>query len=425
MREPVHWIWTAALAGLPLSGLGAAASESSQSPAAPDPSRSWSWSASASVREAFDSNVYLQSVTDLAHRESFVTTLLPQAGFAWKPSEAFHIGITYSPEFAFFHDEPGENYVLHRGGLTLDGKVRDTRYEISNTLSAIDGSHLGPVWTGAGGPPAAGGIALRDRRDATILRSGLKVTQTLGSWTVRPVAQFYLHDFCTLQSLEPGYQNYVDRNEFVAGADFGRKAIGEALAFVGYRFGFQDQSQLLQFPEEYDNHFHRLLAIVEGKLFPWLNAAATAGPEFRRYGSRVPAGFGDHDELNLYVDACLTATPDPGDTISVSVRQYEQPGFSGRSTYEDLTYDLAWRRKLTDRLTVGVGGRAYNTDFLAPAARNDWILSGNGLLNYRFTPHFSAEASYQYEKGLSEIPFLPGREFERHLVALGAKYTFQ
>lgn len=68
--------------------------------------------------------------------------------------------------------------------------------------------------------------------------------------------------------------------------------------------------------------------------------------------------------------------------------------------------------------------RAYNTDFLAPVVRNDWVLSGNALVNYTLAARWNAEMSYVYERGLTRTANASGREYERHLIALGIKYTF-
>jgi hypothetical protein len=194
-----------------------------------------SYTASASVKESFDSNVHLQSVTDKANRESMVTTLVPQAALTWRPSTNFDLTLSYAPEFNFFHSEPGEDFILHRGALNATARAGQTTVEWANSAVKIDGSSEGPVWTGPGGPTAAGGIGVRDRRDALILRHSLRSTTTFGEWLVRPVVTGYIHDFQTAHRTTPGYQNYADRNEVTVGADFGRKIKPGLNAFLGYR----------------------------------------------------------------------------------------------------------------------------------------------------------------------------------------------
>lgn len=384
----------------------------------------WKITGSAAIKEAFDSNVYLQSVTPQANQASLVTTLLPQLMGSWTPSTAFTASLNYSPEITFFHSESSENYVLQRAVLNLSGKVGNTAYEVATSFVDINGSSVGPTWTGPGGAPAAGGPAVRDRRDADVYRSSVRFTSRFEQWFVRPVAALYVHDFQTEQRNVAGYQNYVDRREIAGGIDVGYQFERPLSVFAGYRYGAQDQAKLLQFPEEYDNTYQRVLLGCEGTPARWLKINVTLGPELRHYGDKVPSTFGDHEVWNLFVDASVTLLPTDADTLIFCVRQFEQPGFGGRSAYDDLTYDLTWKRKLDKRWTLGLGARAYNTDFLYPVVRNDWVLSGNGLVNFVISPRWSVESSYVYEQGLSRISGTSGREYTRHLVALGIKGIF-
>jgi hypothetical protein len=412
-------IWKAVIQATLAAG-AAAATQAASSPS----TNSYSFTASLALKESADSNVYLQSTTPLANQESMVTSVLPQAGFSWKPQAAFNATVSYAPEFVSFHAEPDEDFALHRVGLTLGGALDQVTYECINTVVLIEGNDLSPTWTGAGGAPAAGGPAIRDRRDAAVFRNTSRVKWSAGEWMFRPGAAVYVHDFQTRQSLAPGYQNSVDRNEVQLGVDFGHSVGADLVGFAGYRFGIQDQAQLFQFPEEYDNKFHRFLLGAEGKWLKWLKANLSLGPEYREYAESVPAGF-DRTEWNLFVDASLTVAPSQTDTITASIKQFEQPGFGGRSAYEDLTYDLGWRHRVDEKLIIGLGGRAYNTDFLDPVKRNDWVLSPHVLANYTFSKSLSAELSYVYEEGISRVPDTAGREYSRHVVAMGLKYVFR
>lgn len=106
---------------------------------------------------------------------------------------------------------------------------------------------------------------------------------------------------------------------------------------------------------------------------------------FRRYETQL-GGFGDLDELNLFVDAALNLIVTPSHGVAASVKLFEQPGFLGRAAYEDLTYDLSWRWKATDRNVLVASGRAYNTDFHQPTVRNDWVVTCGLALAHDFTP---------------------------------------
>lgn len=384
---------------------------------------SWKISATATLKETFDSNVYLQDEANLARRESLVTSLRSQFVMRWMESPVGNATISYQPEAHWFHSESSENFVLQRAVMDLSGRATDTGYEFITSAVLIDGDSSGLIWSGPGGAPATGAATVRDRRDAAVYRSSLRITQNFGAWFARPVATFYLHDFQTDHRATPDYQSFVDRGEVTAGLDLGYR--GESVVlWIGYRYGAQEQARLLQFPEEYDSRFHRVLFGIEGRFTSWLKGSVNLGPEFRRYGNKVHANFGDRDELNFYVEANLTLTPTDADEITLLAKRFEQPGSSGRAAYEDSTYEIAWRHKFCDTWTVGLSGRAYGTAFLKPAQRDDWIFSESVFVNYRLRKSLDMELSYTHESGETTTPAASGREYRRHLVAIGVRYQF-
>lgn len=385
----------------------------------------WTPTASLAVKEEYDSNVYLQDVGPLAGAESFVTTVLPSVGIKYTAGPEAAVSLSYAPEIAFFHSEPTEDFVLHRIGLGAGGKISKTEWDLQNALVVIDGSDEGLVFSAPGGAGAAGGPRVRDRRDATMYRGGLKVTQGIGKVLVRPVVSAYVHDWQTKHSAVPGYLNFVDRKDFNGGVDVGAVVYHGTRAFVGYRYGVQDQAKLLSYPEEYDNQYHRVLFTFEGAPWKWLKLGISLGPEFRHYGDDVSPLFQDTNELNLFVDGSVTLTLGSADTVVLSVKQFEQPGFGGRSTYEDLTYDVTWRHKFGPKLTLSVIGRAYNTDFTYPTMRDDWVMTAGVAATYAITKPLNVELSYTFEDGESRVPNTAGRDYAREVVALGVKYTFK
>jgi hypothetical protein len=384
----------------------------------------WKPSATVGLKETFDDNVLLQNVTTNAFRSSPVTTVLPSVSVSYQPADSFHASLSYAAEINFFHSFSTEDFTLHRVLLGLDGTVNKTKWELSENFVAIDGSDIGPSFFGPGGAPAAGAPQIRDRHAAMVERGQIRVTQSFAPWFVRPVLTGYYHDFETVQRTTPGYQNYVDRSEWNAGADLGR-AITENFSFLaGYRYGQQAQARLLEFPEHYDSAYQRALFGLEGKPWPWLSLNVSAGPEFRRYGNGVAAGFVQKNETYPFVEAALNLLPTTRDTLMLSAKSFEQPGFSGRSAYLDSTYEMTWRHKLGQKLTVGAGLRAYNTDFLKPVVRNDWIVTPSVVASYAVNRHLSGEISYLYDDAFSLVPNTSGREYTRNAVAVGAKYSF-
>ncbi len=403
-------------------------------PAAPPPKAAaakspWTFSASLALKESFDNNVFIQDRGDQAKRESWITSLLPGVGVAYQESPAFKASVSYAPEVVFYHSESSEDHVAHRGAINFGGKIEETAWEMLNGIVWIDGSNLGPRFTGGGDIPAIGGIPLRDHRDAAIYRNTLKVTQTLGKAFLRPVFTSYVHDFQTEhhQTTEPGfagYENYIDRYDIGGGLDGGYEVSAKTWLILGYRFGHQEQMRnQFQADSPYSNNYHRFLVGLEGTPTDWLKLNLLAGPDVRDFTTATPASF-NRNELLYFIDASISLLPTKRDTVTLAARRYEQPAFSSHSVYEDIVYDLSFRHKFSDPFTAGAGFRIYGGDWQAPVNRDDWIFTPSAILIYAYDKHFSGELAYSYDWVESKVANTIGREFTRHLVSLGLKYTF-
>lgn len=425
-------------------------------PAAPtpppaSPKSPWATSVSLTLKETFDSNVYLQDTTPdpasvaaaaaagleavSAKESSFVSSVLPRFGLDYKPGPAFTASAAYAPEMTYYHAASSEDYLAHRGTLNLGGKFDAATWELLNTASYIDGNDLGPTFARPGDVPALGGIPLRDRREAFIFRNGFRLTYPVKNFFIRPVATTYFHDFKTDQrrSPTPGvwvYENYIDRQEISGGLDVGYKLAKQTHVVLGYRYGSQDQGTLLGVSSPFDNSYQRLTLGVEGSPAQWLKLAVVAGPDFRDFKSEPIPGF-DSDELLCYVDASVTVIPSAQDSIVLAYRRSEQPAFSSLSMYQDIIYSLTWRHKLGDRFTVGAGFLVYVGDWQPPVIREDWIYTPSASVAYTYKK-ISVELAYSYDWAENEVAvvagtpttYADGREFTRHLVSLGFKYAF-
>lgn len=391
------------------------------------------------VRETYDSNIYLQNVEPSPtipnavkpFQESMVTAVTPRVALDWKPVKAFNLATFYAPEVVTFHADSGENHVSHRGALTLAGEVGVVQWEQFNTVTYIDGSREGLTFGGpplvappsGGNAPAIGGIPIRDRRAALIYRNGFRAFHAHGDFFFRPVAWSYIHDFHTAQRNAPGYQNYVDRNDFTVGLEVGYKAFADAYLVAGYRYGYQDEPPLPWSPIDYSNNYNRFVVGFEGKVTDWLKVTGVIGPDYRDFKGTTPPGFDNH-ATTLYYDATIAVTPTKHDTITILLRRFEQPAFGNPSVYDDITWDLLWRHQFGAQFSVTTGFRAYGGEWLPPVTRDDWIYTPSILLRYAPTKHFSGEISYTYDRATTRVPDTSGREYTRNLVSLGLKYAF-
>lgn len=392
------------------------------------------------VRETYDSNICLQNdepsptITNAVKpfQDSMVTAVTPRAALDWKPVKAFNLATFYAPEFVTYHADSGENHISHRGALTLSGQVGIVQWEQFNTVTYIDGSREGLTFGGpplpgagisGGNAPAIGGIPIRDRRAALIYRNGFRAFHAHGDFFFRPVAWSYIHDFHTEQRNLPGYQNYVDRNDFTVGMEVGYKAFTDAYLVAGYRYGFQDEPPLPWSPIDYSNNYNRFVLGFEGKVTEWLKITGVVGPDYRDFTGTTPPGFADH-ETTLYYDATLAVTPTKQDTITILLRRFEQPAFGNPSVYQDITWDVLWRHQFGAKFALTTGFRAYGGEWLPPVTRDDWIYTPSILLRYTPTRQLSGEISYAYDRATTRVSGTSGREYTRSLVSLGLKYAF-
>ncbi len=393
------------------------------------------------LKETYDSNVYLQDYEPAPQvanavrpfQDSFVTSATPQASLTWKPMTEFGLAASYAPELVQFHAEPSENHVAHRVGLSFSGKVQDIQWEQSNTMTYIDGSTEGltfgiidPVSGRPVGAPAIGGIPIRDRREAVVWRNGFGAFHPLGRFFFRPTFSTYVHDFRTDErdpKQYPFYQNYVDRNDLNTGVDVGYRVLKDAHVVLGYRFGYQMEPPLPGSDVDYSNHYHRVVAGLEGKVVPWLKLKLGLGPAYHDFDHATPSQFDEH-QLLLYVDSSAVITLSAVDTLTFTVKQYMQPAFGAPSAYEDITYDAAWRHPFCNQAALKAGFRAYGGDWLHPVSRDDWIFTPSAGLDLTFSKHLSAAVAYSYDWVDSLIPNTVGREFTRHLGSISVKYAF-
>jgi hypothetical protein len=408
------------------------------------------WKADLALKEAYDSNVYLQdkepNPTVLnavpAKKDSWVTTVTPRLSLDYRPCSAFDASLSYAPDMAIYHNAHSEDYFAHRFGLTLSGKADDLTWEQANAFTYIDGNHLSPTFGRPQDIPAIGGAALRDRRDSTVYRGSFKLTYSVGDFFLRPVSAAYIHDFHTLQqpSANPAvYENYVDRQDVNGGLDIGYDVGKENFLVVGYRYGQQDQFKQLGVDSPFDSSYNRVLFGVEGAPLSWLKVGLLGGPDFRSWASGTPRGF-DREKVYYWMDASLTLLPSSQDSIVLLSRRYLQPAFgnvfSGGvatfSVYEDITYSAAWKHKFSDHWAGSAGFQLYIGKYRPPTLREDWIYTPSAALTYTHDQHLSAELSYSYDWVENQkapvvgtpTQFADGREYTRHIVSLGVKYAF-
>lgn len=389
---------------------------------------SWTITGNYAVKETADDNVFLQDLGDTARKRSLVTSGSLGITLGYQRTPAFNAAFSWAGELVRFHRFASENHLTHRVSANFNGTSGNTSWEFTNAVVRINGSRIGPSFDVANGGdiPALGGIPLRDRRDALVLRHGFKLTQTRGNWFLRPVLTFYLHDFRTEQRARigpnVGYENYVDRHELSGGVDLGRRIGDTTWVVFGHRLGRQEQGGLLGQASPYSNRYNRVLMGVEGTPVRWLKFNVLVGPDIRRF-EKPPASF-DADKTLWFVNSSVSWVPAQRDTITVALSRFQQPAFSSQSMYEDTIGDVTWRRRYTERLSATVGLKLHRGDWQAPVKRDDWVLTPTAVIGYTFNPRLIAEVAYAHDFTESRIANTEGREFTRNLLSVSVRGSF-
>ncbi|HLP75989.1 MAG TPA: hypothetical protein VK327_03660 [Candidatus Paceibacterota bacterium] len=406
------------------------------------------------MKESYDDNVFLSgvdrrylpatytvpsgSVAALENRSSWITTVSPKLGINF----AVLSGITntlqtltfaYAPDFVTFHDASTESFNAHRFVAAIKGKVGAFSCDLENTFSYVDGSQFGPTYPGAF-LSAFATSAVRERREQIQERGTVTLRYDFEKWFVRPTATVTYYDLQTAQLNVAGYQSYVDRYDANGGADFGYKFTPRMAATLGYRYGHQEHQQpgYLQYSSPSD--YQRLLIGFEGRPWQWLEAKIQAGPDFRDYAADTATHItpvNDHHPVKYYGEASLTANAGAKDSITFKYKQYQSVSSTGRTPYFDSSYDLSYRRKLTDQLTFDLAGKILNWDYtsgnLATCRRDDRQYTVSTGVTCALNTHASLNLNYSLDLGRNmqdNVTNPSTREYERNIVSVGALVKF-
>ncbi|HMO25355.1 MAG TPA: hypothetical protein PKB10_03730, partial [Tepidisphaeraceae bacterium] len=117
------------------------------------PEGAWKTDLSMSIRGGYDGNVLLQDAGALAARQSMFTSVAPRLGLSYLPNGAKSplVSLAYAPVLTWFHDVSSEDHVTHH--LSADLNLSEGRWSFgsNHTLSWIDGSDEGLIFSAPGG----------------------------------------------------------------------------------------------------------------------------------------------------------------------------------------------------------------------------------------------------------------------------------
>ena len=438
-------VWTA-VAGVFLSGWAAAGAELVK-PA-------WLTDCSVGVKEGYDNNVFQSgadakylpaaytapagSVVALKDQYSWITTVSPKVGvnfapFADAPTNLPLLSLAYAPDFAFYHDQTSESFNAHRVLTAVKAATERGTLGVDNQFTYVDGNGMGPFYPG-GFVSAVATSTARERRRQIQDRANFSVQFDQEKWFVRPVASLLYYNLMTEQLNVTGYQNYEDRYDVNGGADFGYKLTPQFAATLGYRYGHQYQQQFSFSPYSSSSDYQRVLAGIEGKPWNWLSVKMQSGPDFRSYQGDSASHItpvNDLQPVKYYGDALVTATFAPENTLMFKYKLWQWVSGNGKVPYMDGAYELAWHRKLTDRLGFDLGGKFVSLDYAGgnlPACNShDLQYTVSSGVSYAVNSHVSISLTGLLDWGRNAADNVANpstREFNQQLVSLGTQWKF-
>jgi opacity protein-like surface antigen len=430
---------------------------------APAPSPAWekpSWltDLSLGVRESYDDNILLVSGNGLQPHGSWITGISPKIGFNFAPllgADSPYKALTfiYAPDINIYHDAPQESYDAQR---FLDSvKLVEDNFSLSVTNSFLynNGSRTAPTYALNQASNTKDRFrnffafaAPRERRDQIQDRSTVTMQYDSGKTFVRPTASLLYYNLNTIfhnAGTMPyiGYQNWPDRYDANAGADWGYRVTPSFALTAGYRYGFQHQAQLPGGISPTDrhfssNHYQRALFGFEGSLWSWLNLKAIGGPDFRDYNPLAPV---PHSHVIFpYAEGVATAAITKNQTVTFTTKEWQWVSSAGLAPYFDSSYVLTYHWNAPHGLGFDLGGKILEADFssgndyigTAPSRRDDIEYAISFGVNYAFTPHLSANLAYNYTLGRNLLKNLPTtsapayRDFDDDVATVGVQYKF-
>lgn len=378
-----------------------------------------------------DSNVYLQSEAELAAGQT--SPSLPAEAFDAVAVAGLNLGLrgqiaagliadgSYAPEIVRYLRYQTESYTNQRLALNLSGKSGDWTLEGKNSVLYTDGDKDPLVFNRLGGGPALGGEPIRARRAQSVTKASWRLTRGLPAGFARGVFNLLDQDFRTRENVAFGCANYVDRREWYAGPEAGCW-LRSGFALVGaVRSGRQTQADLLGVRLNYSNAFTRWLVGVEGSPRSDLKLSLLAGPDVRRYGESVRAGF-DREQTTTYVEGSATWTASNSDTLTFALRRWQWLPGGGRAAYLDLSVDAGWKHGLAPGWTLTTAANLHRgscTRYNPGSPRDDLITTGNVSVTRQLSPGTTLEAGVMHDWSDSRVTGAPSREYSRWIVSAG------
>ena len=396
------------------------------------------WSASATLRGFYDDN--FNTVPDGVHKQSvFGFELSPSLGFQWSSPQT-HVTATYVYSFKYYDHRP-------------DGQTQ--KYDQDHAFNvALEHAFSQRQQLIVGDSFVIG-------QEPDYLRAGnsLATFQRIPGNNIRNYGSIaFKEQFTRLFGIEVGYNNayydyaahnsgpnfiapspsgLLDRIEHTIHLDTQWTLQPETVAVFGYQFrdvGYTGNEEIgvvpvgadagSVFSDQRNYREHYAYVGLNHTFRPDLTASLRVGADFLDFYNDPKGngnGWGPYAQLVLdwtYAQDSRVEFGVTHDINSTDVTGIGGTSDSFTSSQETTVVYGSINHRITPRLRGSITAQFQDSTFNGGTANNeserDYLLGLN--LNYQFTPHFSGELGYNYDKLDSQIP---GRTFDRNRVYIG------
>jgi hypothetical protein len=394
------------------------------------------WTVAATLRGFYDDN-YSTAPNDnpaLPKKGEYGYELSPQASFNYTPEQT-SLNVNYVYDLKKYFDARGTADQSHIFNVN-----------VNHTISEAYNMHAGESFIYSQDPQIYSGVELpadftrsaldNIHNDASIGGSA-ELSKTL---TLKASYDNNLYAYRQLYSPiagSPSLSALLDRMDQLASLVLDWQMMGDLHGLLGYQYehvGYTSPQVIIYGPPNIysnarnsDSHFFFIGA--DEKFTDQLSGSIRAGAQYIEYDN-APTHVNSTDP---YVDASLTWLYMAGSSLTVGAKHQHNAtdvvgpvGANGNPVLDDeatagyvnLTQTIAGA--LTGSLLAQWQHSEFDGGYIDGKSEDFMIFGLN--LNYRFNPYFSAEAGYNWNKLVSEVPNADlDRDYTRNQVYLGVK----
>jgi hypothetical protein len=385
------------------------------------------WSISATLRGFYDDNY--TAVHKSLEEDSFGFEIRPAVGLNF-PFEQSFIGLGYIYSLRWYEArQDDETDQSHEVTLRADHRFSE-RFSVDFDDSFIYSQEPTVV-------DDTGAVTTFARTDADAFRNRAAIRFDAQLTELVGLGLGYVNNWYDYDQEGPGSRSaLLDRFEHDFNIEGRWHARENLFASLGYGLGivsFTDDEVIaadllgnpIAFSEDRDSVSHRVYVGAEQVLSSQFRISAKVGGEYTDFTEL------NEDDLTPWAEIAGTYNYLPGSYLQFGFRHDRNqtdratPDADGDIVTDQVSSSLfgSVTHRITPRLDGSIIGRVQRSEFNNGAFDGDldYFLMLGANLEYRFTPNWSTEVGYNYDRLDSDLPF---RSFTRNRVYAGVRATY-